>query len=85
MLKILVIDSGWVLVGRIQESDEREVLLSPTSCVRVWGTTKGLGEIALCGPTKATQLDPMGKVVVMRESIKFMIDCVEDPWAKHIS
>lgn len=47
------------MVGRLKREGNDCTLMS-ASVIRVWGTTKGLGEIALNGPTEATILDPCG-------------------------
>lgn len=60
--KIVVLQRGWVMVGKL-ERDGSECKLHKASVVRNWGTTKGLGELALEGPKKDTKLDPCNGVV----------------------
>jgi hypothetical protein len=74
MKQIVVIDAGWVLLGDVDEHPDR-IIINNASVVRVWGTTKGLGELALTGPTCNTILDPCGRAVVLRHAIKFLLDC----------
>jgi hypothetical protein len=59
--KIVVLQRGWVFVGEWSEDGDM-VTLNEASCIRIWGSTKGLGELALTGPTSKTVLDPTGKI-----------------------
>ncbi|MFP4294915.1 MAG: hypothetical protein ACLFQH_03710, partial [Halothiobacillaceae bacterium] len=52
--------------------------------IRDWGTTQGLGEIALSGPTRKTILDPAGVVVAPVGSMLFYLECNESAWAGHL-
>jgi hypothetical protein len=60
--KIVILQRGWVMVGKLERSGS-ECKLHQASVIRNWGTTKGLGEIADSGPNKATKLDPCNGVV----------------------
>lgn len=63
--RIVVLTSGWVFVGDYYKSEAgKPAFLTDASNVRRWGTTAGLGELALNGPTKDTVLDPCGIVVL---------------------
>ncbi|NBW19042.1 MAG: hypothetical protein EBR82_64810 [Caulobacteraceae bacterium] len=79
-LQIVVLQRGWVVVGMVAISGD-DVTIGNTSVIRVWGTTKGLGEIALNGPTNDTVLDPCGVVHSHKNSVVLYIDCVESNWA----
>ena len=59
---ILVLQRGWVVVGDLQYDGTEVVRLSNASVIRRWGTTKGLGQLALEGPQANTVLDPCGAV-----------------------
>ena len=61
-IKIVVLQRGWVLVGKF-ERDGDQCFLHNASTIRNWGTTKGLGELAKDGPTKDTKLDKCNGVV----------------------
>ena len=58
--RIVVLQRGWVLVGRYCQSGESR-WLEGASVIRQWGTTKGLGEL-INGPLGNTSLDPCGRV-----------------------
>jgi hypothetical protein len=60
--QIVVIDNGFVHVGDVFIEDG---LVRIENCrnIRVWGTSKGLGELA-GGPTKKTEHDFAGTVLV---------------------
>lgn len=60
--KIVVLQRGWVVVGRM-EKDSTLCKLHNASVIRNWGTTKGLGELAANGPLSSTKLDPCNGVV----------------------
>ena len=80
-IQIAVVDSGWVLVGEC-EAGTKVITLTHANVIRIWGTSKGLGEIALGGPTKTTQLDKIGTVFIERSSLKFLIACEDSKWMK---
>lgn len=55
---IFVLPAGWVLVGTIDSVSEGRVHLSDAKVIRRWGTTNGLAQLALDGPTSDTCLEP---------------------------
>jgi hypothetical protein len=74
---IVVIQAGWVAMGYIAWDEAKEVLrIEDADVIRTWGTTKGLGEIALSGPTKSTVLDPAGVIEVLKAAVIMTIPCV---------
>ena len=73
---IVVVESGWVFIG--SRSTENGILtLKDASCIRRWGTSAGLGELAICGKTSDTILDPCGIVEIPVTALLFSI--VVDP------
>jgi len=72
--KIVVITSGWVVLGEVVKSDT-VTRIEDASVIRVWGTTAGIGEIAIKGPTPATVLDYAGVVEVKDHAVIMVIDC----------
>jgi hypothetical protein len=74
---IVVLDSRWVFIGAYTRATATApAFLAEASCVRVWGTTAGLGELALKGPTKDTVLDYCGMVVFDNPAaVLFAIPC----------
>mgnify|MGYP001245916551 CR=1 FL=1 len=61
--RIIVADRGWVFAGDCEDQEDGSVIIRNAQCIRVWGTTKGLGELRN-GPTSSTKLDPCGEVRV---------------------
>ena len=79
-LKIVVLQRGWVVVGRVRR-DGTEVIIDDASVVRRWGTTSGLGQLAASGPQESTVLDPAGRVTAHELAVVLMIDCDEQAWS----
>ena len=76
---IVVLTNGFVFMGVIETYTETLFRLVEAENIRVYGTTAGLGQIALHGPTTETKLDPVGVVEVRGASmsnILFVIPCV---------
>lgn len=63
------------------ERDGDMITLTDAQVVRVWGTTRGLGEIAAGGPTAATKLDPAGTVTCHVLTTVAMLDCDPGRWS----
>lgn len=66
---IAVVASGWVFVGTHTDSTPDGYALKDAAVIRRWGTTRGLGELALKGVQKETVLDPVGLVEIERTSL----------------
>ena len=61
-IKIVVLQRGWVFIGRYKEDANGKCTLSNAYNIREWGTTRGLPE--LCnGKTSSTKLDKCEGVV----------------------
>ena len=60
-VKIVVLQRGWVYVGRFSR-EGNDCKLTNASCIRSWGTTKGLQEL-VNGATSKTVLDKCEGVV----------------------
>lgn len=83
-IKIVVLQRGWVMVGRFEKSGS-ECKLHGASVIRNWGTTKGLGEIAAAGPTSSTKIDPTNGLVEFDYlTVVATISCNKVAWAKHV-
>lgn len=70
---IVVLDRGFVYVGNVIELPDR-VIIRNAKNIRVWGTTKGLGELRE-GPLTGTKLDVVGEVIAYRAAIIHFVPC----------
>lgn len=77
-VRIVVLQRGWVLVGRYAEDGDR-VLLSDAYVIERWGTTKGLGQL-VDGPTSTTRLRKAGTVEAHRLGVVLTIAARADKW-----
>jgi len=78
-IQIIIAQRGWVFVGEVSEEGDKVVIKNAKN-IRRWGTTKGLGEIAMGGPTEHTVLDEMGTVTLHALTIVARIDCDSGKW-----
>ena len=79
-VRIVVLQRGWVVVGRFSRN-KSECSLRNGHVVRTWGTTKGLGEIAMGGPTANTVLDSIPVSYFHELTVVFYMECDEQKWA----
>jgi hypothetical protein len=80
--KICVLDRGFVYVGIVTIAGET-VTIEHAHNVRYWGTTAGLGELALNnGPLPQTKLDRAGIVTCTLNAIMHFIDTQEGTWPR---
>ncbi len=83
-IKIVILQRGWVFVGRLERTGS-DCKLHNASVIRVWGTTKGLGEIAMSGPTSSTKLDiASGLVEFDYLTVVASISCNSAAWIKYV-
>lgn len=75
-IRIVVLQRGWVMVGRFEQKGAQ--------CVRRWGTTKGLGEIAAAGPSASTVLDPAGEVQFHELTAILTLACEVSKWSARL-
>ncbi len=80
MKKIVVLHRGWIVVGNVSTS-ENEVLVEGGHVIRRWGTTEGLGEIAIKGPLPQTKLDKIPTLRVHCLGVVLTLDCNQEKWA----
>ena len=82
-IRIVILQRGWVVVGRYSKKGS-EVTLDGGSVIRVWGTTKGLGEIAFGGPTKDTKLDSIPQANWHELTEIATMKCDAKKWESHV-
>lgn len=79
--RIVVLQRGWVVVGQVSQTGD-ELTITDASVIRTWGTTKGLGELALNGPLSGTKLDPCGTVRAHIAAVVFQMESDGAKWKK---
>ena len=77
-IKIVVADRGFVYIGIVSESADF-VTVNRCHNIRVWGTTKGLGEL-VNGPTSATKTDLVGTVKIPMRAVISIINVDNSKW-----
>lgn len=79
--QIVILQRGWVFVGNYSINKEKdECTLTDASCIRVWGTEKGLGELAEKGPLQNTKIDPSPDVRFHPLTVVARMDVNEANW-----
>ena len=76
---IVILQRGWVVVGDLTQSGPT-VTLENAMVIRSWGTTKGVGQLALEGPQELTKLDPCGTVKTHELAIIATMKCEDSKW-----
>lgn len=80
--QIVILQRGWVMVGDLSRDTDRpnEFVLRDAHVLRVWGTTKGLGE--LCdGPLAGTKCDAAGTVRFHELTVVARLDASKSGWS----
>jgi len=85
-VSIVVLQRGWVVVGNLETDpiDKDQRVLKNAAVIRVWGTSKGLGELAFGGPTSKTVLDKAPTMRFHVLTIVTSIDCAGEKWQSHL-
>jgi hypothetical protein len=77
--KILVLNRSWNVVGDV-ETDGDFYLIFNGSVIRRWGTTNGIGELAMNGPLPETVLDSIPLMKAHKDQVIFTLNCDESKW-----
>lgn len=72
---IVVIESGWIMVGEMTNPSTQTTLLKNASVVRRWNNGKGIGGLAIEKNKHEYTLDPVGSVSIQTSKILFKIPC----------
>ena len=78
---IVVLDRGFVYVGDLSIYKGGYILTEAYN-IRVWGTTKGLGELVIEGPKANTKLDACGIVKIPFKSVISIHPTKKELWTK---
>ena len=79
LIKIVILQRGWIVVGRFYQNGSH-CWIENGYVIRRWGTTKGLGELAINGKLSETILDPVPKVEFHQLTIVASILCDQEKW-----
>jgi len=77
--QIVVLQRGWIVIGDVEKT-ETEVNINNCEVIRIWGTSRGLGEIAENGPTDKTKLDKCPPIVVDPRTVVMYMNVNESKW-----
>ena len=81
-IKIVVIERGFIYVGRVEASDGEVTIHDARSLIR-WGSSQHLGEL-VHGPLENTLLGASCTVRVRDGQIIHMIEVDQNDWRKYI-
>jgi len=78
-LEIVILQRGFVMIGFLSKK-ENDCTLTDAYVIRSWGTSRGLGELALEGKKENTLLDKAGLVELNNFTIIARIKCDYSKW-----
>jgi hypothetical protein len=81
-VRIVVLQRGWVVIGRYFQSGSK-CRIENGYVIRRWGTSEGLGQLAVEGPLAETKLEKTPTIRFHELTIVQQIDCEEKKWLKH--
>lgn len=82
-IQIVILQRGWVMIGRKTQIGSN-CKLSDARVIRRWGTSEGLGELAIKGPLSETKLEVTPEVTYHALTEIASIKCEESKWQKHL-
>ena len=80
-MKIVVLDRGFVYVGYVTLENDWCIIREARN-IRYWGTSRGVGQLALEGPQSNTKLDRVGVVRAPMRAVISLIDTEQALWIK---
>jgi hypothetical protein len=82
-IKIVVLERGFVYVGRVDEEGDPVVTIHAARCIVKWGTSRHLGQL-VAGPLSDSKLGDPCTVQCRSSQIIHMIEVDQNAWSKHI-
>jgi hypothetical protein len=82
-IRIVVLQRGWVMVGKYSQDGDR-CCLDSAHVIRRWGTSEGLGQL-VAGPLPNTKLDPAGHVEFHALGVIATIACEAAKWTPSLA
>ena len=83
-LSIIVLDKGFVYVGYFHVAEDGTVIIREGHNLRVWGTTDGLGQLALHGPIKdKTIMDKVTNIVAPYHALNHVMSTDPEKWPQY--
>lgn len=79
-VQILVLNRGWNVIGKVSEEGSKTII-KDASIIRVWGTTEGLGELAMNGKLTDTVLDKCPDITVETCNVVLVMNCEQSKWS----
>lgn len=85
-IKIMLLDRGRVKVGRVYRHDSLPFYWNMVGgrIVRIWGTSRGLEQIANEGPTSSTVLDDPCDTEIPFRAVIEILNVNEEKWKSHL-
>jgi len=78
-MKIYVLNNHWCLLAEEIGRTDTSIELSDAYVIRRWGTTRGIGQIAIHGLREETILDPLAKKTTINpREITFEMTCDDE-------
>ncbi len=82
-IRIVILQRGWVVVGRYTRKGQR-CHIKNGFVIRRWGTTNGLGQLAMQGPQTNTVLEETPDMDFHQLTEIFTISCREARWSDRL-
>ena len=84
-IRIVILQRGWVFVGRYSQVNENECILTDAKNYRYQGSKQGFGFVAKHGPSENCKLDPSELPVRFNPlTVIATIDCDGEKWQEKL-
>lgn len=74
---IVTLQRGWIVVGNVTKNGDY-LSIDNAAVIERWGTTEGLGQLALSGPTTETRLRKTAPLLVHELTVVHLMSVVND-------
>ena len=81
-IKIVALERGFIYVGHVDESDDKDIVIRGAVSLIRWGTTTHLGGL-VNGPLENTKLGAPCDVTARWSQVNHRMEVSQDAWSKH--